>query len=53
VDCLITDGQRITDEHGKGSSDWYRVRLPDVPGGIAWLPAVRTDDDPQVPVCPE
>lgn len=52
TDCMVTNGIRITDEKGVGSYAWYRIRLPDVPGGIAWLPAVRTHDNPVLPLCP-
>lgn len=52
TDCIVTNGIRITDEKGTGSYDWYRIRLPDVPGGVAWLPAVRTRDHPVLPLCP-
>lgn len=53
TDCVIHDGVRVNDEHGKGSPTWYRIRTDDVPGGVAWLPEVRTHDSPQVPECPK
>ncbi|NEA56251.1 AfsR/SARP family transcriptional regulator [Streptomyces sp. SID13666] len=52
ADCMVTNGVRIEDEHGVGTPNWFRVHLTDVPGGIAWLPAVRTHDDPQLATCP-
>ncbi|MDJ0380349.1 AfsR/SARP family transcriptional regulator [Streptomyces sp. G-G2] len=52
ADCMVTNGIRIEDEHGVGTPNWFRVHLADVPdGGAAWLPAVRTHDDPGLPVC--
>lgn len=52
VDCVVNDGDRVEDETHIGTPRWFRVLLADVPGGHAWLPAVRTHDEPQVPVCP-
>ncbi|OLE20121.1 MAG: hypothetical protein AUG49_26080 [Catenulispora sp. 13_1_20CM_3_70_7] len=52
TDCMVTNGVRVQDEHTTSTTDWYRVRLPDAPGGIAWLPAVRTHDNPVLPLCP-
>jgi len=51
TDCVVNDGDRVEDETGIGTPRWYRVLLDDVPEGHAWLPAVRTHDDPAVPVC--
>ncbi|MGW0063793.1 hypothetical protein ACWDTT_28145 [Streptosporangium sandarakinum] len=51
TDCVLYDGDRVEDETGVGTTRWFRVRLDDVPGGLAWLPAVRTHDDPKLPVC--
>ncbi|MFI8825708.1 serine/threonine-protein kinase [Streptomyces sp. NPDC053431] len=54
--CRLPNGEAITDEAGRRSVDWYRVRLPGRPdqggGGEAWLPAVRTQDRPSLPDCP-
>lgn len=51
ADCMVVNGIRIEDEHGVGTPNWFRVHLADVPGETAWLPAVRTHDDPDLPVC--
>jgi len=51
TDCVVEDGDRVEDETGVGTPRWFRVRLDDTPGGYAWLPAVRTNDRPEVPVC--
>lgn len=51
ADCIVPNGIRIEDEHGVGTPIWFRVHLTDVPGGTAWFPAVRTHDDPGLPVC--
>ncbi|WP_371680622.1 hypothetical protein [Streptomyces sp. NBC_01276] len=51
ADCVVVNGIRVEDEHGVGTPNWFRVHLTDVPGGTAWLPAVRTHDDPGLPVC--
>ncbi|MBB4951755.1 serine/threonine-protein kinase [Kitasatospora gansuensis] len=52
TDCVINDGDRVEDENGIGTPRWYRVWLDSIPEHYAWLPAVRTRDDPQAPVCP-
>ncbi|MFD9354665.1 serine/threonine-protein kinase [Streptomyces sp. NPDC060031] len=52
TDCVVNDGDRVEDELGVGTPRWYKIRLDDVPEGYGWLPAVRTRDDPGVPVCP-
>jgi transcriptional regulator with XRE-family HTH domain len=51
VDCVLYDGDRVEDETGVGTTRWFRVRLDGAPGGHAWLPAVRSHDNPVVPVC--
>ncbi|WP_329080077.1 helix-turn-helix domain-containing protein [Streptosporangium sp. NBC_01469] len=51
ADCVLYEGDRVEDETGVGTTRWFRVRLPQVPGGIAWLPAVRTHDNPTLPIC--
>ncbi|WP_433256934.1 helix-turn-helix domain-containing protein [Streptosporangium sp. CA-135522] len=51
ADCVLYDGDRVEDETGVGTTRWFRVRLDDVPGGFAWLPAVRTNDGPALPTC--
>ncbi|MEW9530500.1 helix-turn-helix domain-containing protein [Microbispora sp. NPDC049125] len=51
VDCVLYDGERVEDETGVGTTRWFRVRLDSAPGGHAWLPAVRSHDNPVVPVC--
>ncbi|GGK84487.1 hypothetical protein Sme01_28900 [Sphaerisporangium melleum] len=51
ADCVLFDGDRVEDETGVGTSRWFRVRLDDVPEGHGWLPAVRTHDNPALPVC--
>jgi transcriptional regulator with XRE-family HTH domain len=51
ADCVLYDGDRVLDETGVGTTRWFRVRLSDVPGGYAWLPAVRTHDNPTLPTC--
>lgn len=51
ADCVLYDGDRVEDETGVGTTRWFRVRLNDVPGGYAWLPAVRTHDNPKLPTC--
>lgn len=51
ADCVLYDGDRVEDETGIGTTRWFRVRLNDVPGGHAWLPAVRTHDSPALPRC--
>jgi serine/threonine-protein kinase len=53
ADCVLYDGDRVEDEDGVGTTRWFRVRLNDVPGGYAWLPAVRTRDSPALPTCYE
>ncbi|GAA0676219.1 hypothetical protein GCM10010193_31640 [Kitasatospora atroaurantiaca] len=51
TDCVVNDGDRVEDETGIGTPRWFRVQLDDIPEGHAWLPSVRTHDDPQIPVC--
>ncbi|WP_204045147.1 helix-turn-helix domain-containing protein [Acrocarpospora phusangensis] len=51
TDCVLYGGDRVEDETGVGTTRWFRVRLNTVPGGIAWLPAVRTHDNPPLPTC--
>lgn len=52
VDCHLPQGTPVTDEFGAGSARWFRVRLPDgAPSRTAWLPAVRTKDQPALPEC--
>ncbi|MEV4570318.1 helix-turn-helix transcriptional regulator [Nonomuraea sp. NPDC049419] len=51
TDCILYDGDRVEDEMGVGTTRWFRVLLDDVPGGQAWLPAVRTQDHPNLPTC--
>ncbi|MEG3626799.1 serine/threonine-protein kinase [Streptomyces sp. C6-003] len=50
--CRLPDGQLITDEADVRSTVWFRVRVPgaDAPA-TAWLPAVRTEDRPDLPRC--
>ncbi|MDH2427594.1 helix-turn-helix transcriptional regulator [Sphaerisporangium sp. TRM90804] len=51
ADCVLFEGDHVEDETGVGTTRWLRVRLDTVPGGTAWLPAVRTHDNPSLPVC--
>ncbi|MEU8269489.1 helix-turn-helix transcriptional regulator [Sphaerisporangium sp. NPDC049002] len=51
ADCVLYDGERVEDETGVGTTRWFRVRLDDVPNSHAWLPGVRTNDNPKLPVC--
>lgn len=51
ADCILYDGDTVADETGVETSRWFRVRVNDVPGGYAWLPAVRTHDSPNLPTC--
>jgi transcriptional regulator with XRE-family HTH domain len=51
ADCILYDGAMVRDETGVETTRWFRVRLNDVPGGHAWLPAVRTHDSPNLPTC--
>lgn len=52
VDCHLPRGTAVTDETGTRSARWFRVRLPDdAPSRTAWLPAVRTQDHPELPEC--
>ncbi|MFJ9517896.1 serine/threonine-protein kinase [Kitasatospora sp. NPDC101801] len=51
TDCVVNDGDRVEDESGTGTPRWYRVRLDGGADQYGWLPAVRTRDDPQAPVC--
>lgn len=53
ADCVLFEGTRVADEAGVATTRWLRVRLNDVPGGHAWLPAVRTRDSIALPTCPE
>ncbi|WP_169797054.1 hypothetical protein [Peterkaempfera griseoplana] len=53
TDCVLYDGAQVGDETGVATTRWFRVRLEDVPGGHAWLPAVRTHDSPALPTCRE
>jgi len=51
--CVIYDGTRVADEYGVGATRWYRVAVPEEPSGYAWLPGVRTRDEPTgLPTCP-
>lgn len=53
VDCRLSGGVPILDETGTWSAEWFRVRLPQGSARpTAWLPAVRTKDRPEIPVCP-
>ncbi|GAB1640585.1 serine/threonine-protein kinase [Krasilnikovia sp. MM14-A1259] len=53
ADCVLHDGQRVSDEYGVGSTTWYRVATDVDASGHAWLPAVRTRDDVRaLPSCP-
>jgi hypothetical protein len=53
ADCQFTDGQLIIDEDDQRSTRWFRVRLPaGARPAAAWLPAVRTRDQPTLPDCP-
>lgn len=51
ADCVLYEGDRVEDETGVGTTRWFRVRVPQVSGGTAWLPAVRTHDNPTLPIC--
>jgi hypothetical protein len=51
ADCVLYDGERVSDETGVGTTRWFRVAVAEVPGGVAWLPAVRTLDHPALPTC--
>lgn len=51
ADCIVYDGDEVTDEIGTKSTRWYRVHLDDVPDGHAWLSGIRTRDDPGLPAC--
>ncbi|MBT2458042.1 protein kinase [Streptomyces sp. ISL-86] len=51
TDCVVNDGDRVEDEKGIGTPRWYSIRFDDPAEGRAWLPSVRTHDDPKVPVC--
>lgn len=51
TDCVVYDGDRVADETGVGTTRWFRIALSDVPGGHAWLPAIRTHDNPALPRC--
>ena len=51
ADCILYDGDEVTDEIGTKSTRWYRVRLNDVPSGHAWLSGIRTRDNPALPTC--
>ncbi|MFI5529937.1 serine/threonine-protein kinase [Kitasatospora sp. NPDC051853] len=52
ADCVVYHGDRVADETGVGNDRWFRVLLPQIPSGHAWLPAVRTHDDPKLAECP-
>lgn len=47
ADCVVRDGQLVTDEHGMSSGRWYHVTSPQ-----GWLPGVRTRNELPVPDCP-
>ncbi|TMR95363.1 helix-turn-helix domain-containing protein [Nonomuraea basaltis] len=51
ADCVLYDGDEVTDEIGTKSTRWYRVQLNDVPRGHAWLSGIRTRDNPALPTC--
>jgi transcriptional regulator with XRE-family HTH domain len=51
ADCVLYDGDEVTDEIGTKSSRWYRVHLNGVPSGHAWLSGIRTRDNPALPTC--
>lgn len=51
ADCILYDGDEVTDEIGTKSTRWYRVRLDDVPRGHAWLSGIRTRGNPALPAC--
>jgi transcriptional regulator with XRE-family HTH domain len=51
ADCILYEGDMVRDETGVETTRWFRVRLNDVPGGFAWLPAVRIHDSPNLPTC--
>ncbi|WP_405697839.1 serine/threonine-protein kinase [Streptomyces sp. NBC_01185] len=53
ADCQFAGGQLIIDEDDQRSTRWFRVRLPaGSRPAAAWLPAVRTRDQPTLPDCP-
>ncbi|MGA4541770.1 hypothetical protein ACPA54_17470 [Uniformispora flossi] len=47
ADCVVRDGQLVTDEHGMSSGRWYHVASPQ-----GWLPGVRTRNELPLPDCP-
>ncbi|WP_455353153.1 serine/threonine-protein kinase [Streptomyces sp. SYSU K217416] len=65
TDCSLPSGQPVTDEVGKKSTHWFRIRLSGREKGadgaqapsaepeesLAWLPGVRTKDRPEIPTC--
>jgi transcriptional regulator with XRE-family HTH domain len=51
ADCVLYDGDEVTDEIGTKSTRWYRVQVNDVPSGHAWLSGIRTRDNPALPAC--
>jgi DNA-binding SARP family transcriptional activator len=53
VDCLVSDGSRVSSEDGTPTTSWYRVNVPDHHPAKAWLPAirVRAGTEPDVPAC--
>lgn len=51
AECVVNDGDRVEDEEGIGTPRWFRVRLDGGADSHGWLPAVRTRDDVQVPIC--
>lgn len=52
ADCVVTDGQLVTDEEGLSSRRWYRVEKTEDGERIeGWLPGVRTRNTTEIPVC--
>ncbi|MER5636068.1 hypothetical protein ABT095_03850 [Kitasatospora sp. NPDC002227] len=51
ADCVLRDAERVGDETGVETTRWFRDAVPDIPEGLAWLPAVRTHDNPELPPC--
>ncbi|MFE9479117.1 serine/threonine-protein kinase [Streptomyces spororaveus] len=53
ADCQLLRGEAVIDESDLRSTHWFRVRLPGPDREArAWLPAVRTNDRPELPPCP-
>ncbi|MFC6131505.1 serine/threonine-protein kinase [Streptomyces spororaveus] len=53
ADCQLLRGEAVIDESDLRSTHWFRVRLPGPDRGArAWLPAVRTNNRPELPPCP-